>query len=296
MTNATSRSYEDTVEEIRRGFTKPRDLKNSELILGQEVAPFIFTKITGIERDAYNLKMLHVGPSSRFVPKASSFRYDDDCEIIWDIDENVKGTFNEEGRFVLEERPENMHETMWFVQAKKNQMHGPFTLGEMKEKMKNGDLEHGMIKRDKDSVFVSFKRIQKICPNVFGDKDKIEEIFSNEEAKDVPKEVTGSIIAKNTKNKDTPRCHREITDEEVWSMIGGCSKSKAFLLRKKSRVRLEEVVEKARGRKKITCLKIISDITGMNKFDCEAFLDIFVSESKLPLCCDVDDDGFEVVS
>lgn len=292
----TTRSYGDVFEEIRREYAKPSDLENSELILGQEVEPFIFAQLSGCEKDAYSLKALHVGLNNKFLPKASNFRYEDDGEIIWDVDHSLRGSFTQEGRFVLEKDTENVQETMWFVQTKKKQIRGPFTLFEMKEKMKKSELDHAMIKRDKDAVFISFRDVQKRCPGVFGDMDKIDEMFSTMETKLENKDFRKIGVAIKPDPGSFVKSTRKIGSQEVEDSIENSTKSKAFLLRKRSKASLRDVVKKAEGHSKAMCLKIISEATGMGKFDCEAFLDIFVAESKLPLCCDVDDEGFEAAS
>ena len=289
MTNTTSRAYENIVDEIRRGFAKPKDLENAELLFGQEIEPVLLAELTESEREAYSLKALHMGPSNKFFSKPST-KNDEEDEIIWNTEEGRRGFVVDGGRFVLGKSPKKQSRTMWFVQARKKQMLGPFTLVEMKEKLRNNELENSMVKREKDPFFLCFKKIQKSCPTIFDDEKGIEELFAG-----TAQETARKDVSVPKEEKITSRERKEMTEDKLHSLLEGCTKSKAFLLRKKSRAGIIEVEKGARDLDKAACLKIISEVTGMKKVDSEAFLELFLGESKLGLCCNVDDDGFEAV-
>lgn len=285
-----SERYNSIIEEIKNGFAKPKDLKNEELIFGPRVVPVLFTETTYAEEEAYASKMLHVGPVSKFFTKPS-FKFGDENDIIWNIDENKKGTFDEDGRFVLEESMNEPSNTLWFFQIRKEHMHGPYTTAEMREKAKNNELEHAMIKRNNDAVCVSFKRLKDLSLSLFDNEKGIEAVFLEE--------IRAAEIQEQKQRETSKagrRAHPEalILEESVADILRRCNKSRDFLMRRKSRASMEDIEQKLEGKDKSTCIRVISKITGMSMADSETFLDIFIEESKLPICSNVDKEGFEI--
>lgn len=286
-----SERYKSIIEEIKQEFARPKDLKNEELIFGPNVVPVLFTEITFAEEEAYASKMLHVGPVSKFFPKPN-FKFSEENDIIWNLDESKKSTFNEEGKFVLEESFHEPSSTLWFFLLRKDHVHGPFTSAEMREKAKNNELEDAMIKRNNDIVCVSFKKLKSLCPDLFDDEKGVEAIFLEEKhmaelQKHNQKELSGT--------DKRERLEERLPKGAVTDILGKCTKSRDFLTRRKSKASIAEVGIKLEGQDKNTCIKVISEVTGMSKSDCETFLDIFIEESKLPICCNVDKEGFEAL-
>lgn len=285
-----SERYSSIIEEIRSGFTRPKDLKNEELIFGPRVIPVLFTDITFAEEEAYASKMLHVGPISKFFAKPS-FKFGEENDIIWNLDENTKGTFDEEGRFVLEECFSEPSNTLWFFQIRKDLMHGPFTSTEMREKARNNELEDAMIKRNSDPVCISFRRFKDLSLSLFDNEKDIEAVFLEE----IHEAEMYKQKQRELDRPDKRECSdKKILEGSIAEILGKCIKSRDFLIRRKSKANIEDLGKKLEGQDKSTCIKTISKITGMGRLDSETFLDIFIEESKLPICSNVDKEGFEI--
>lgn len=283
------REYESIVKEMKDEYTRPPDLRNEELIFGPQVLPVLFTKMSSCEKEAYTAKMLHVGPSNKFFTKPG-FKSENEDEIIWDVSDDKRGVFTDDGCFVLEDDAAKVSTALWFFQVNSGQIQGPFTSHEMAEKSTRKELDAAVIKRDRDSVFLGYKELETQCP-VFSDDPRINEMFVEAAQKAVAQKVETVKKPFAESAKETPR----LKSAEVQEILEKCKKSKDFLLRKKSKVDIAKVEQRLKGLDKATCVGIISEVTGMGKADSEAFLDLFATESKLPVCCNIDDEGFEAV-
>lgn len=286
-----SERYSSIIDEIKKNvFERPKDLKNEELIFGSRVVPVLFTDTTFAEDEAYASKMLHVGHVSKFFTKPN-FKFGEENDIIWNLEKNKQGTFDEEGRFVLEECFDEPSNTLWFFQVRKDHMHGPFTSAEMREKAKNNELENAMIKRNNDAVCISFKRLKELSLNLFDNEKGIEAVFLEEIR---VKEMKMQKLREHAGVDKQEIPEKKVSEMSITDVLQKCNKSKDFLIRKKSKANIEDVGKKLEGQDKSTCIKTISKITGMGRIDSETFLDIFIEESKLPICSNVDKEGFEI--
>ncbi|AFN83506.1 hypothetical protein EROM_080880 [Encephalitozoon romaleae SJ-2008] len=214
-----------------------------------------------------------------------------ESESMWDVDLSRadQGHFDQRGNFIL--GTPRSPSFSWLVK-KEGSIYGPFTGREMKEKVNSEELKGTEIRRDIDKGFVSYDSLA-IDLGDFLSSEKLDEYFEMHAAIKKPLEKSqeffedlSSLSLKRHPKKDLDRS----------KILEGCVKSRNFLHSRNPSVSLGFMERKISGKSFSDAIKIISNVAGFNKAECEEFLNLFLDESKLSILSDICPDGFVKVT
>lgn len=214
-----------------------------------------------------------------------------ESESMWDVDlaRADDGHFDQRGNFVIGE-PQSPS-FLWLVKSG-DSIQGPLTDREMRTKADSGELQGTLVRRDIDKGFVSYDNLSSDLGN-FLSSEKLDEYFEKHAAVKKPVEKPqeffddlSSLSLKRHPKKDLDRS----------KILEACIKSRSFLHSRNPSVSLGLVERKISGKPFLDAVKIISTIAGLDKAECEEFLNLFLDESKLSILSDICPDGFAKVT
>ncbi|ADM12020.1 uncharacterized protein Eint_080860 [Encephalitozoon intestinalis ATCC 50506] len=214
-----------------------------------------------------------------------------ESESMWDVDltRSDQGHFDQRGNFVLGAAPSLSF--MWLVRRGED-IQGPFTDREMREKINTQELKNTQVRRDIDKGFVSYDSLAADLGD-FLSSEKLDEYFESHAAVKKPLEKPqeffedlSSLSLKKHPKKDLDRS----------KILEACVKSKNFLHSRNPSVTLGSMERRISGKSFSEAVKIISHASGLSKTECEEFLNLFLDESKLSILSDICPDGFVKVT
>lgn len=285
------KKFDELLSKIKSGMAKPTDLNEKSIIIGESKVPVLLTPMTGEEREAYEDKKIHVDISNNYSKSygKKQDKRDEETDILWntaDIEDKIV-FFNDQGRLIVDSLPNTS--TFWFIEDKDNQKTlGPYTIADMMEKMKSKELKDCKIKRGKDNKFISIAEVINNCPKLFEDDEKnIDKLF---EKNNINVEVN---VEKVIEQKKQPIKKNEPVD--IKTVINNCTKSVDYLSKKTVKINILDIYKKIFNLTKNQAIRSINKMTGMSMIDSEIFMNLFIKESVIPVCSNVDEDGFESI-
>lgn len=124
----------------------------------------------------------------------------------------------------------------------------------------------------------------------------------NAEEKTKKTNINGKVVdqslVKDNKNKDIKNAENKkkeghaYTPSEMSKIRNDCIRSQDFLKRNNVKNDLASLTLSIRGKTKQQAIETLSWKTGMKKMECDDFIELFVRESKIKICRDMDADGF----
>jgi hypothetical protein len=289
---------------------RPDDLVDDPTLLGEcSNTPHMLTELSFKERLAYEEKRLNSTPypvKRSFRPRRIEELEDSNDDTVWNVDlnEGSEGYFDSKGKFIMKRcalEEDKKAEVFWLIKGKGNNIAGPFKSEEMMKKHINGELKNSRIKRETDDIFIGFSNLAAKFENPFLSGLGLDEVFKEFSKVEIERKRKDPVNGPPHPSKDKPKekiKKKEFVDNkmEIEKVLKNCHKSMGFLGRRRCAVNLETIEEHIKGMDRAGALSYLDKVTGMSKPDNIDFLDLFITESKIKICKDVDADGFVTVA